>query len=59
MSLPRKRHQRTPGDRFKGDPQTFFICFESALVNTTKKWNLKHHLDKDAPPVIQPATTLK
>ncbi len=30
-------------DRFKGDKQTFFICLELAL-DTTKKWNLKHHL---------------
>lgn len=30
-------------DRFKGDMQTFFICLELAL-DTTKKWNLKHHL---------------
>lgn len=30
-------------DRFKGDNQTFFICLELAL-DTTKKWNLKHHL---------------
>ena len=30
-------------DSFKGDKQTFFICLELAL-DTTKKWNLKHHL---------------
>jgi adenine-specific DNA-methyltransferase len=30
-------------DHFKGDKQTFFICLELAL-DTTKKWNLKHHL---------------
>ena len=30
-------------DRFKGDKQTFFICLELAL-DTTKKWNLQHHL---------------
>ncbi len=30
-------------DCFKGDKQTFFICLELAL-DTTKKWNLKHHL---------------
>ena len=28
---------------FKGDKPTFFICLELAL-DTTKKWNLKHHL---------------
>ena len=31
-------------DRFKGDKQSFFICLELAL-DTTKKWNLKHHLN--------------
>jgi adenine-specific DNA-methyltransferase len=30
-------------DHFKGDKQSFFICLELAL-DTTKKWNLKHHL---------------
>ena len=30
-------------DRFKADKQSFFICLELAL-DTTKKWNLKHHL---------------
>lgn len=30
-------------DHFKGDEQTFFICLELAL-DTTRKWNLKHHL---------------
>lgn len=30
-------------DRFKGDKQTLFICLQLAL-DTTKKWNLKHHL---------------
>lgn len=30
-------------DAFKGDKERTFICLEAAL-DTTKKWNLKHHL---------------
>ena len=30
-------------DHFKKHPEHFFICLELAL-DTTKKWNLKHHL---------------
>jgi adenine-specific DNA-methyltransferase len=30
-------------DHFKKHPEPFFICLELAL-DTTKKWNLKHHL---------------
>jgi len=30
-------------DHFKTHPEHFFICLELAL-DTTKKWNLKHHL---------------
>lgn len=30
-------------DPFKKHPEPFFICLEPAL-DTTKKWNLKHHL---------------
>jgi len=30
-------------DHFKTHPENFFICLELAL-DTTKKWNLKHHL---------------
>eukprot|EP01041_Mallomonas_annulata_P027635 gene27635-49293_t len=30
-------------DVFKTHPEHFFICLELAL-DTTKKWNLKHHL---------------
>lgn len=30
-------------DHFKKNPEPFFICLELAL-DTTKKWNLKHHL---------------
>jgi adenine-specific DNA-methyltransferase len=30
-------------DHFKQHPEHFFICLELAL-DTTKKWNLKHHL---------------
>lgn len=30
-------------DQFKAHPEQFFICLELAL-DTTKKWNLKHHL---------------
>jgi adenine-specific DNA-methyltransferase len=30
-------------DAFRGDKDATFICLEAAL-DTTKKWNLKHHL---------------
>lgn len=30
-------------DHFRGHPERFFICLELAL-DTTKKWNLRHHL---------------
>ena len=30
-------------DHFKTHPDQFFICLELAL-DTTKKWNLQHHL---------------
>lgn len=30
-------------DAFRGDKERTFICLEGA-IDTTKKWNLKHHL---------------
>jgi len=40
--LPRPKPRRCDRGHFKTHPEHFFICLELAL-DTTKKWNLKHH----------------